>query len=153
MFIYALLAIQYVITRSIVCLFCHSSCFQKTGSYDLGRPFSHRERPSYFLHRVPAWPDVSHSHELLHPSSTKVASHGLRWLDRWLWTSWFRRFAFRDWSACFQVRNRLIATFVSHHITASSRPLLIFAVSSSVVSMMSTMVVLWAFVPRVRRVD
>lgn len=117
MFIYALLAILYVIGISKYTIYSSiliASFMLQVGSYHLGRPFPSRERPCYLGHWFPPRTYVPNPHELLHSSLTQMAPHRVSWLDRWHRASWFCRITIRDWVTCIEIRHWLSATFVSH---------------------------------------
>ena len=149
MFIYAVLAIVYASLPDLPSILSLISL--QSRSDDLGRTFAARERHRRELHRAASRPHVPHPRQPLEEHSAQMALHELCRLDRRRRTDRLGHLALRHRSACVQVRYHVFAAIVS--VTKLLLILSSLRNNFSIVSMMSTMVVIWAFVPRIRRVD
>lgn len=115
------------------------------GSLPLGK------RRRGVVHRAVHGPDVPHYDEPLDRVAAPLASHRFDGLHSWYRSDGLRRIATRHRSPGIEVRDRDAAAVVSvcaRLISAPSAHEL-----TRVVSMMSTMLVIWAVVPRARRFE
>ena len=115
MFIYALLAILYVVVN-FGPLFRRTQYLIQVGSHCLGCSLSHTKRRRHIHHWSPPWSDVPHPHELLYTNPSQVAPHRLCRMDWRIWSNWICSITFRDRFACFEVWYWFITTLVRHPV-------------------------------------
>ena len=120
----------------------------------MGRALARRERHRRILYRHAPGPNVPHPREPLEEHPPKVALHRLRRLDRGRRPDGLRHPAVYHRCPRGTVWNHFVAAFVSvAFVCALMWRDADVCVECSIVSMMSTMIVIWAFVTGMRRVD